>query len=207
MNSKDHITKKRYNRLSFAYDFMEIPMEFKAKKWRARLGNRIKGHNGPVLEVGVGTGKNMPYYPPGINVKAIDFSPKMLSKAVKKLAELDSNGELLEMDVQELGFPDDYFDLVFATFVFCSVPDPVKGLKELKRVCKPDGELILLEHMRPENHLFGYMFDILNPVVSRIFGANINRRTTDNILAAGWNITLEKHLVSDIVRWIEARPQ
>jgi ubiquinone/menaquinone biosynthesis C-methylase UbiE len=207
IKNQDDATRKRYNRLSFIYNLIETPMEyFISKRSRIRLENKIKDQEGQVLEVGVGTGKNIPYYPPGIKITAIDFSPKMLKRARKKSIKLGSHVNLLEMDVQDLAFPNDHFDKVFATFVFCSVPDPVKGLKELKRVCKPNGKLILLEHMRPENPVLGFIFDVLNPVVVRIFGANINRRTKDNIISAGWNITFEENLVSDIVRWVEAEP-
>ena len=110
------------------------------------------------------------------------------------------------MDVQQLAFPNNSFDTVFATFVFCSVPDPVAGLKELKRVCKPNGKLLLIEHMRPSNVLLGLLFDMMNPMVVRMMGANINRRTMDNIKKAGWQILKEEHLSGDIVRWIEAKP-
>ncbi len=111
------------------------------------MKNRITGHQ--ALEVGVGTGKNLPYYPREVEITAIDFSPGMLKRARKKASTDDLRVALIEMDVQQLDFPDNYFDTVFATFVFCSVPDPVAGLKELKRVCKPEGKLLLLEHMRP----------------------------------------------------------
>ncbi len=112
----------------------------------------------------------------------------------------------LEMDAQNLAFPDHSFDTVFATFVFCSVPDPVIGLRELRRVCKPQGRLLLLEHMRPDNAALGFFFDALNPMVVRMMGANINRKTMDNIRSAGWQIRVEEHLSADIVRWIEAAP-
>jgi ubiquinone/menaquinone biosynthesis C-methylase UbiE len=110
------------------------------------------------------------------------------------------------MDAQQLAFPDDFFDTVFATFVFCSVPDPVMGLKELRRVCKPEGRLLLLEHMRPGNPVLGFLFDLLNPLVARMMGANINRMTIDHIKSAGWQIKVDQKLSSDIVRWIEATP-
>lgn len=121
--------------------------------WRGRIGNRIQGHR--VLEVGVGTGKNFPFYPTGVEVKAIDFSPRMLARARKRAAIPGTHVELLEMDIQNLAFPDNSFDTVFATFVFCSVPDPVRGLAELRRVCRPGGRLLLLEHMRPEGRIKG----------------------------------------------------
>ena len=197
--------RKRYNRLAFVYNFIEAPLEyFRFASWRKRLGDKIAGAR--ALEVGVGTGKNLPYYPREIELTAIDFSPGMLKRARKKASTEDARVALIEMDVQQLDFPDNYFDTVFAMFVFCSVPDPVAGLKELKRVCKPDGKLILIEHMRPGNVILGFVFDVLNPLVVRIMGANINRRTLENVLKAGWKIHVKEKLSSDIVWWIEAKP-
>ena len=197
------LTRKRYDRLAFIYDLFEYPMEWlRFASWRAGLMNKVKGRQ--VLEVRVGTGKNLPHYPRDIKVIAIDLSPRMLEKAKKRALGLNINVELLEMDAQHLAFPDDQFDTVFATFVFCSVPDPVLGLRELRRVCKPGGKLLLLEHMRPGNPLLGFIFDILNPMVVRMTGANINRRTLENVLKAGWRIKEEALLSSDIVKLIHA---
>ncbi|MBC8463634.1 MAG: class I SAM-dependent methyltransferase [Deltaproteobacteria bacterium] len=196
---------KRYNRIAWVYDWIEVPMEMmRFAQWRARFRDHIVGPR--ILEVGVGTGKNFPYYPKDAQVVAIDFSPRMLAKARKRALKQETKVELHEMDVQDLKFPDHAFDTIFATFVFCSVPDPVAGLQELHRVCKPDGRLILLEHMRPANLFMGLFFDLLNPLVVRMVGANINRKTIDNIHKAGWHIKIEEHLSSDIVRWIEAAP-
>jgi len=198
-------TRKRYERLAPFYNVMESPMEaLRFARWRSWLRDKVEGKR--ALEVGVGTGKNIPYYPPGVDVTAIDISPGMLKRASTRAASLGCNVELMEMDVQFLGFPDRSFDIVFATFVFCSVPDPVQGLRELHRVVKPDGRLLLMEHMRPGSPVLGLVFDILNPLVVRVMGANINRRTMDNIRLAGWSVVKEEHLSSDIVRWIEAKP-
>lgn len=172
--------------------------------WRPKVFDRIRGQR--ILEVGVGTGKNLPYYPQGLSMDAIDISPRMLDRARKKLSVLNISVSLQEMDVQELAFPDQVFDTIFATFVFCSVPDPVKGLKELRRVCKKNGKLLLLEHMRPGNPILEFIFDRLNPLIVRMMGANINRKTMANIRASGWRIRSEERLLSDIVRFIEAEP-
>jgi ubiquinone/menaquinone biosynthesis C-methylase UbiE len=203
--SSTEATRKRYDRVAPFYDFLEVAVErFRFASWRARLRDRILG--GRVLEVGVGTGKNFPYYSSNVKVTAIDLSPRMLQRAYRRAQALGLEVEMLEMDAQNLAFPDQTFDTVFATFVFCSVPDPVLGLQELRRVCKPGGRLLLLEHMRPGSALLGRLFDLLNPMVVRMMGANINRRTMENINKAGWKVRVEEGLSSDIVRWIEAEP-
>jgi ubiquinone/menaquinone biosynthesis C-methylase UbiE len=206
MATNHNLTRKRYDRIAFFYNLMDAPLEhLRFASWRPMIRDRIKGSK--ALEVGVGTGKNLDYYPDDIEITAVDLSPKMLARARRRVGLLGLNVRLLEMDAQNLAFPDQYFDTVFATFVFCSVPDPVQGLRELRRVCKPDGRLLLLEHVRPTNELLGILFDVLNPIVVRMMGANINRRTVDNIKEAGWQIQTEQNLSSDIVRLIEARPR
>ncbi|MGD8471295.1 MAG: class I SAM-dependent methyltransferase [Desulfobacteraceae bacterium] len=201
--SSSDLTRRRYNRIAFLYDLMEAPVEgLRFASWRKRLAGRITGPT--ALEAGVGTGKNLIYYPQDVRITAIDLSPRMLTRAHKRAHKLNRQVDLQEMDVQHLDFTDHSFDTVFATFVFCSVTDPVMGLRELKRVCKPEGRLLLLEHMRPGNAALGFLFDTLNPMIVRMMGANINRKTIDNIRQAGWQIKTEENLSSDIVKIVEA---
>lgn len=107
------------------------------------------------------------------------------------------------MDAQALGFPDNTFDSVTATCVFCSVPNPVLELQEALRVLKPGGRLVLIEHVRLEGVL-GLLQDLLNPVMLRISGANINRRTVDNVRRAGFRVTKAKPLARGLGRFIIA---
>ncbi len=120
--------KKRYDRIATVYDLMEGAVERSHyTKWRQLLWSKVEGRK--ILEVGVGTGKNLPYYPPEAEVTAIDFSDRMLARAIAKAQQQAVKVNLLLMDVQKLEFKDATFDTVVSTFVFCSVPDPIQGLK------------------------------------------------------------------------------
>jgi SAM-dependent methyltransferase len=153
----------------------------------------------------VGTGANFPYYPPAIQVTAVDLSDRLLERARQKVPAGDGQIVALRvMDAQALDFPDATFDTVAATWVFCSVPDPILGLKEARRVLKPGGRLLLLEHVRLGG-LLGLIMDLLNPIMVRLTGANINRRTVENVRRAGFQIKeVESHALG-LVRLIEAR--
>lgn len=202
--------KKRYNRIAPLYDILEYMMEKgQFSNWRKNLWQRVSNflpEGGKVLEAGVGTGKNIPYYPKDVEIYAIDFSKKMLEIALKKARANKVNIKFFQMDIQDLDFADNYFDIIVSTCVFCSVPDPVKGFKELKRVCKPDGKIILLEHMRTETEPWGRLMDIFNWVSLYTWGANINRRTIENIKKAGLNIVESHDLWFDIVKEIVLSP-
>lgn len=187
-SSATDATRRRYQRLSPFYDAMEGLAERRYRPWRTKLWSQVPGLR--VLEVGIGTGKNMQFYPAGISITGIDLTPGMLQRAKKRASDLrlESRVELNLDDVQQLDFPDGKFDSVVATFVFCSVPDPVLGLRELKRVVKPGGCVLLLEHMRSPNPFLGAVMDVLNPLVVRMMGANINRQTVENVRKAGLEI-------------------
>mgnify|MGYP006295835649 FL=1 len=207
----DNKIKKRYNRIAPIYDSLESMMEKgKMGSWRKRLWQRVSQNipqaGGKLLEAGVGTGKNIQYYPDGIDIYAIDFSEKMLEKARQKAVDLDKKVNLMQMDIQTLDFPDNFFDIIVTSCVFCSVPDPIKGLKELKRVCRKDGKIIMLEHMRSQKDPVGELMDLFNWVSLYTYGANINRRTMENIEKAGLKIIEVKDLFFDIVKEIVLEP-
>ena len=159
---------------------------------------------GKTLLVAAGTGLDFKYFPPHVEVTAIDFSPKMLEIAHTRIDESPAPITLVEADVTDLTFEDNSFDAVTTSCTFCSVPDPVKGLQELHRVLKPDGALLMFEHVRPSNFYLGFMMDLMNPIARR-FGPNINRRTADNIRAAHFHLTREYNIYLDMVKLFEAQ--
>ena len=197
-------TRARYDRIARFYDRMGRSNERRFAPWRAALWRRIRGPR--VLEVGVGTGKSMPYYPAGRAITAIDLSPRMLDQARTHAAHDQIVVDLREADVQALPFPDASFDTVIATCVFCSVPDPLLGLRELRRVLVPGGQLLLLEHVLSHRLLLRPTMDLVNPLIVRMMGANINRETVENVWRAGFIELQVEDLWLDIVKRIEARP-
>lgn len=194
MDKLTNTIKRRYERISSIYDVTDFIIP---KSWRKNL---LKDVYGDVLEVGVGTGANLDYYPDGVNVIGIDFSPKMLRKAYSQAERARADIALGVMDVQHLGFPDNTFNFVISSLVFCTVPDPIRGLKEIRRVVKPNGQIIMLEHMRSENEVVGKVLDFFNPVTLKLFGENINRRTMENIVQAGLKVEKEEYVLTSVVK-------
>jgi ubiquinone/menaquinone biosynthesis C-methylase UbiE len=189
------LTRGRYQRISPIYDRLEWLMESRVKPWREKLWQFVCGPR--VLEVGVGTGKNIEFWPPNCRMTAIDLTPGMLDIARQRSKSLNKqDADLFLADVQHLELPSGIFDTVVATFVFCSVPDPVQGLREIGRVVRPGGQVLLLEHVRIDHPVVGAMMDILAPLVVRLNGANINRRTVENVRIAGLHIEWVENLDS-----------
>jgi len=204
MKSDSTVIKRRYDRLAPYFDGLEAVMEgLFFKSWRKQLWAKVNGHH--ILEVGVGTGKNFDYYPVDARITAIDFSQKMLEQATHKKDRKNISVDLNLMDVQSLCYADNSFDTVIGSFVFCSVPLPRKGLKELYRVCKPGGQVLLLEHVLSSKPVIAKVMNFINPAVVALTGANINRDTVKSIKACGFaSVRVDEHS-GDIIKLIEAR--
>lgn len=199
------VTNRRYDRSSRIYDIYDRPMDVLGgvSRRRRRLLGRARGK---VLEVGVGTGRNLDLYSSDIEFTGIDASKGMLGRARQRAVDLGM-ADVMSLDladVQDLPYPDDTFDTATATCVFCSVADPVRGLKEVRRVVRPDGQVLLLEHVRPRNAFLGWLFDLLSPLVRRAVGPSINRRTEANVEAAGLELVEVRR--SGVWREMVARP-
>ena len=158
---------RAYAILSPVYDFLFDKIFYPGRVAAIDLLEIQPGNR--VLEVGVGTGLNLPLYPSDCDVTGIDISKEMLRKAEERVKTLGvKNTNLMVMDGSKLAFPDDSFDRVIATYVISAVPDPVKTLLEMRRVCKPSGHLVILNHFKSENPVIGMFEKMLAPVCTKI---------------------------------------
>lgn len=194
--------RKRYDRWAAAYDYLEGILEILAfRRWRKLLLTYARGR---ICEIGIGTGRNQTFYPQMASIFGFDISQGMLRRLRQKNSTRDKGLNLALMDAQKLALRDNSFDTMLATFVFCTVPEPVQALKEAWRACKPGGRLLLMEHVRSNNPIMGRLMDLLNPLALLWVGDNINRRTADNVKKAGWNLKELKRLGFGIVNIIVA---
>lgn len=159
--------KRAYAILSPVYDFLFDKIFYPGRVAAIDLLEIKPGDR--VLEVGVGTGLNLPLYPRNCDVTGIDISEEMLRKAEERIRTHGmANTKLMVMDGSKLEFPDNSFDRVIATYVISAVPDPVKTLLEMRRVCKPSGHLVILNHFKSDNPVIGMFERLLAPVCTKI---------------------------------------
>jgi len=198
-------TLDRYQRIAPLYDLLGLPFELgRYRKIRPQL---FQGLSGTILDAGVGTGRNFPYYPSGAKVVGIDFSPAMLERAAQRRPSAAATVELRRMDVTRLDFPDRTFDAAVATFLFCVLSDElqVPALKELGRVVKIGGTIRLLEYTRPRGTIRRAMTRIWQPWVHWAYGASFNRRTQERVPEAGLELVDSRFVEADLIKLISAR--
>lgn len=190
---------EKYNRLADRYDAIDW---FIPSRWRRLVAGLAFGR---VLEVGVGTGLNLPYYGKYCTeIHGIDISIGMLEKAKERISLCSVPTKLEVMDIQAISLESASIDSAVATFVFCTVPDFFQGLRECHRILKPGGRLILLEHMGSDNKLLRPLMNWLNPLTMRLMGDNINRDTAKKVANVGFNVERLENLMGDVVRLIVA---
>lgn len=191
---------RKWDNAARTFDIMNRGIELRFGERKRKWFSRAEGRT---LLVAVGTGLDLEYFPPGLQVTGIDISEKMLEKAEEKRKMCKAAVELVRADVQVLGFADASFDTAVTSCTFCSVPDPLKGLKEIRRVMKPGGRLLMFEHVRSDIFWMGPMMDILT-LVTRKFGPDLNRRTAENVRNSGFRLTREINVYLDMVKLFEA---
>ena len=202
----DRVTRKQWDSAAARYDLLVRGPEI---RWAEYKRTFFAPMQGKVLFLAAGTGLDFQFFPPNQRVTAIDISPKMLEKAAPRAEQYDGTIDLKEMDVHDLrspgsaSFPDESFDQVFSVCTFCSVPNPVHGLEQLRRVLKPGGQLRMFEHTGSRWFPFNLMLNLMTPI-TRLSGPELNRPTVENVARAGFTVQRVNNLYLDVVKTIEA---
>ncbi|MGE3692021.1 MAG: methyltransferase domain-containing protein [Novosphingobium sp.] len=197
----DAVTQAKWDKMAPRFDSMAAKgAEARWKPYKSALFAQMKGK---VLFMALGTGLDIPAFPPGQQITAIDISPKMIEQAQERIAGYDGTIEAQAMDVHDMAWPEGTFDQAFTSCTFCSVPNPVEGLKAIYRVLKPGGELFMFEHTGSKFHPFGGMMNLMTNLTERI-GPSMNRDTVSNVRAAGFQVVEVNNIFLDVVKTIKA---
>ncbi len=194
-----------YRSIAPFYDLLDLP--FESRRYAPIRPVMFRGLSGEVLDAGVGTGRNMPYYPGGARVTGIDVSPAMLARARRHRDRLGLEVALLERDIRDTGLPDGHFDAAVATFLFCVLDDSLQlpALTELARIVKPGGEIRILEYEYSKRPWKRFVMRLWEPWVRYAYGATFDRHTERYIPRAGLEIVEHRFLFQDIIKLIVAR--
>lgn len=196
---------RRYQRIAPVYDLLDLPFEL--RRYRALRPLLFEGLGGRLLDAGVGTGRNFPFYPMGARVVGIDLSLAMLARARRRLPEATAAVELAQMDIASLAFPDDSFDACVASFLFCVLTDDqqVAALNEIARVVRQGGIVRLLEYVRPTGTLRRTVSRLWQPWIAWAYGASFDRQTEMHIRSTKLETVESRFVVTDLVKIITAR--
>jgi ubiquinone/menaquinone biosynthesis C-methylase UbiE len=194
-----------YDRLAPTYDkTVGFTERLLLGELRHAFGAELRGET---LEVAVGSGLNLPYYSSDVtNAVGIDLSPAMLAEADVKARQLGRAMTFAQMDAQRLAFPDNQFDTVAISLALCTIPDPVSALRELIRVCRPDGRIVLLEHVLSPVWPVALLERIWTPIQERPLGCHLTRETFNTARALGLTIESERARLFGVFRLAVALP-
>lgn len=168
---------------------------------RQWIGQRAQGR---VLEVAIGTGRNLPYYGSDVSLTGVDLSAVMLDQARTRATGLGRAVDLSEGDAAALAFPDESFDTVVCALALCSIPDPGRALAEMRRVLVPSGRLLLLDHIRSTwPPVFAVQW-LLERLTIRVAGEHFTRRPLVDVQAAGFELVETQRLKAGTVERVYA---
>jgi len=193
---------RKYNRFARWYDLVEgVPDLLGVRKLRQRLLGQASGK---VLEVAMGTGKNLRYYPRGCRITAVDLSREMLNVARKRAAKLSMDVNFLLADAEALPFYDKSFDTVVSSLTTCTFPNPVAALREMARVCRRDGHILLLEHGRSDHEWIARWQDRRADRHAKQLGCHWNREPLELARDAGLKVIAAQRVFFGIFHELEA---
>lgn len=196
---------QRYQRIAPFYDLLDLP--FERGRYRPIRPTLFAGLSGRILDAGVGTGRNIPFYPEDAEMVGIDISPAMLARAERRRAAVGGHVALHQMDVTKLAFEDGSFDAAVATFLFCVLPEDLQtpALREIVRVVKPGGTIRLLEYVRPQGRRRRAIARLWEPWMAWAYGAGFDRRTEEHARQAGLDVAETRFVVDDLIKQITIR--
>jgi ubiquinone/menaquinone biosynthesis C-methylase UbiE len=194
--------RRVWNKAAPGYDRQ---ISFFDRNWftggRHWLGQRARGR---VLEVAVGTGRSLPFYPADVTITGIELSPAMLAIARQRAVTLDREADLREGDAENLPFDDAAFDTVLCALALCTIPSPVAALGEMRRVLRPGGRLLLLDHIGSSWPPVYAAQWLIERVTSRSAGEHFTRRQLPLVTAAGFEVVEAERLKAGTVERILA---
>lgn len=195
-----------YRRIAPLYDIVDGAFEYlRYRHLRPQVFEVVEGAD-QLLDCGVGTGRNIPYYPPETEVTGVDIAPEMLDRARDRANEAGRRVRLLEGDVRNLPFDDNTFDAAVATFLFCVIPDDEqpRALREVARVLEPGGRLVLLDYRLSTHWLRRLVMRLWAPLVRRLYGASFTRRTPEHLRESAFEIDEIRPVYRDIIHLMAA---
>lgn len=197
----DKVTQAKWDKMAPNFDLMAG--KGAEQRWQPFKDELFSHMRGKILFLALGTGLDIVTFPRGKTITAIDISPKMLEVAQPRIDLYDGDIQAQVMDVHELDFEEGSFDQVFTSCTFCSVPDPIAGLRSLRKVLKPGGELFMFEHTGSRYYPFKIMMNLMT-LLTRNLGPDMNRPTVANVEAAGFQLKEVNNIFLDVVKTIKA---
>jgi ubiquinone/menaquinone biosynthesis C-methylase UbiE len=196
---------ERYQRIAPLYDALDLPFEY--GRYRHIRPLVFKDLSGSILDAGVGTGRNIPFYPASANVVGIDLSPAMLTRADRRARKAGRAVDLRLMDVTDLKLPDRSFDAAVASFLFCVLPEEQQepAVREIARVLKPGGTLRLLEYVRPTGAVRAFVAHLWEPWMAWAYGAGFDRMTEHHVRELGLDVLEARFVVEDLIKMVSAK--
>lgn len=197
---------RTYDRIAPLYDLLDAAYEH---AWKRRLRAELFAQTrGRVLDVGVGTGCNIPYYPVGSEVVGIDSSRRMLARAGQRAQSCNRRVQLFEMNLLDLAFPDHSFDAVAATFVLICLPQELQlpALRELRRVCEPNGSILILDYKLSTRRAMRAYMRALSPWLRWAYAARYDAGTEDYVEDAGLVAITRRSYLHDAVTLLILKP-
>ncbi|MGN7297019.1 class I SAM-dependent methyltransferase [Ferdinandcohnia sp. SAFN-114] len=186
------------------YDFFMKPLE--KRKFISIRRRLLKKATGQVLELGSGTGINFPLYQNVQSVTAIEPNPLMTERAVNNKSQAIVPIDIVQAGAENLPFEDETFDTLVATLVFCTIPDAEKAILEMKRVCKPNGTILMFEHVKMRNPFLSKLQDWLTPAWKKVCdGCCLNRETEKLVSQNGLKIIERKEFYGGLFIVMEIR--